>query len=100
MPHLPRPPALPPPPAMRKVTLHANKGRHAAAEDVNVSHAPVPPPPPGPTPEEHLSTAVAFLSSLHDLERDAAAVRGTLEPIKHLVGIHIMNLRNQFSLVL
>ena len=100
VPLVPRPPARPPPPAMRRVTLHANTGRHAVAEDANASQAPVPPPPPGPTPDEHLRTARDFMLSLHDLERDAAAVRGTLEPIKQLVGIHIMNLRNQFRLVL
>ena len=99
-PLVPCPPACPPPPAMRKVTLHANTDRHAVGEDANASQVPVPPPPPGPTPEEHLRTALAFMRSLHDLERDAAAVRGTLEPIKQLVGIHIMNLRNQFRLVL
>ena len=99
-PLVPTPPARPPPPAMRKVTLHANTGRHNAGDAAQSSQAPLPPPPAGPTPDEHLRTAAAFLTSLHELERDAYAVRGTLEPLKNLVGFHIMNLRNEFKLVL
>ena len=101
MPHLPRPPLLPPPPAMqRRVTLQSNTSRRAADEAADSSQAPLPPPPAGPTPDEHLQIALAFMRSLDDLDRDAAGVRGTLEHIKHLVRIHIMNLRTQFKLVL
>ena len=85
---------------MRRVTLQAHTGRRDADEDADESQVPPPPPPAGPTPEEHLQVALAFMRSLDDLERDAAAVRGTLEHIKQLVRVHIMNLRNQFRLVL
>ena len=99
-PRLPRPPLLPPPQAMRRVTLQAHTGRRDADEDAEAAQVPPPPPPAGPTPEEHLQIALAFMRSLDELERDAAAVRGTLEHIKQLVRVHIMNLRNQFRLVL
>ena len=101
MPHLPRPPLLPPPPALRRmVTLHANSSRRTPEEEAEAAQASVPPPPAGPPPEEHLRMAIEFMNSLNDLERDAAAMRGTLGPLKHIVGVHIMNLRNEFRLVL
>ena len=91
MPHLPRPPLAPPPPSIRRsVTLQAK----AEAEEP----AAPPPPPAGPSPDDYLRLAVAFRNSLDDLEITCAGIRGQLDPIKHLVSLHIMKLRCEFRL--
>ena len=96
---VPTPPALPPPPGLqRKVTLQANTGRHYDGDVDQPSPLPPPPPPAGRTPDEHLRAATEFLTSLQELERDAAGVRGTLDAVKEHTTYHIMNLRREFRI--
>ena len=102
----PKPPAGPPPEAMRQsVKLHANaeampQQRYVApvGGHPNQGDASVPPPPSTP-PEDHLSAALGFKRSLDILEKEAATLPSCIPQMKALVVTHILILRQQFDLV-